>query len=380
MIKEWLTQLFAAPDLRLTSSSDGDHSTRTSEEEESESDEQSGDGSKSTETVPHRRLVIGQGGESYLQQHATSRLLEDDYFQKCAFQKHRHFIAQCYDQFVQHSPLRKYAAYGKRFGPEHLWGLEYLMEGDIGREAPGEFPCIHLWHMSGNRGDMTEICRPLEGVGGDTFLVNRLLDYIYNYIIDLAYLSNRRDARLPPSMHALRQQYRAHRMAHYEPCHLEHHRQNKASGAQCPQEWVLYTKKSSPFFKQCLALLERNQFLDYGQNFRATPISYNLVSFLCGPFLEACIDGHPDVSITMDDTGGTLRRRHETTPMSHKPIQHEVRHYVTGYDQWVIVPLYFIDLWSAMHHSLNATDDLRVVVENVPDNVATTQITEPTGI
>lgn len=250
------------------------------------------------------------------QPHVTHMILEnDDYFRECYYKGHHKSIAQCYDRFVQHSPLKRFAKHQQRFSAvPHLYGLEYLMTADDQRQQePGEFPRIFLPQHAAQR------------VAGtiDTFVVSRQLDYMYHYIIEFAYMGSRRDWRIPAAMHQQRQLYRARRMKLHVPCPI--HRNGVKTA--CPHECVVYTNKTSAFYQTCVALLQRQDHplrYDNGVLQLATiPVSYNLVSFLCGPFQEG------------SDIGGGHDDDDEAVQM------------VRDYDQWVIVPVHFIDLWYA---------------------------------
>ena len=269
--------------------------------------------------------------DSVEQSHVTYDILElDNYFKKCRYEEHRESVAHCYDQFVRHSPLILYADYPHPFTPLHLRGLEYLMSEE---RAPStlsvDFPCIYIERrLIGGQ----SVSRPVERAT-DTFLVNRLADYIYGYIIDIAFLRNKLDSRLMPLMAAMRQRYRTRRIESYTACTIEHRRSEDSQC--CPQEWVVYTKKTSPFFADCLRQLDQNGAVAYDTNttyLNITPVSFNLVSFLCGPFAT-------DSQHTT--TGG------ENTVVSIEAVGE--RQFVSGYDQWVVVPVFFIDLWNTMN-------------------------------
>ena len=361
---EWLTKLFAAPDIkRIKGSQSSGDSGPSSPESSSSDDNEEHTTEESSSEEQQKQLVINRGSSvkpttprAVIGPHITDKFLEDEYFEKCQYERHRHLIALCYDSFAPHSPLRKYGTWAKHFAPEHLLGLEYLMDETMrntGRERPGEFPCIHLSELSPQL-EKADIARPLPAIG-DTFIVNRRLDYIYNYIIDLAYLSNRRDARMPQSLGTRRQQYRERRINSYEACRISH--TSKEEWSQCPHEWVLYTKRGSAFFTECKALLDRNNTVCYetGELYlNIMPVSYNLVSFLCGPFpgtdensvAISMVEGAGD-STAVVNTTDSCSTTTSATDIGKKTTTR--RQQVMGYEQWVIVPLFFIDLWTAMH-------------------------------
>lgn len=284
------------------------------------------------------------------QAHVTHMILEvDDYFRACRYQGHQKALAQCYDRYAPHSPLLRYAKYERRFcAVPHLCGLEYLMPAGGGAAygtntnessstttglAPPEFPAIYLAQPSG--------ARRVDGSLDATYLVSRQLDYMYHYIIEMALMGSRRDWRIPDAMHRQRQLYRTQRMKAYAPCPIQH--ATREQSLFCPHESVVYTRRTSAFFTQCMALLRSNPLLMYQQQgeddalLGILPISYNLVSFLCGPLVG--------------------------------PGAQE------GHDQWVIVPVYFIDLWNALRRPAeqqpaprnNTNNDIVVTAEPVGD-------------
>lgn len=277
----------------------------------SASEDGGGDDSEDDRYGRARRLLVAQQLQRQQQQrpHLTHTILEDDiYFRDCRYQGHQKQIALCYDRFVQHSPLVRFAQHHQRFSAvPHLLGLEYLApQAPEPPQAQAEFPCIFLgapWS-------------PAQSVdqASETFLVQRRLDYMYHYIIEFAYMGCQRDWRIPDAMHRQRQAHRTRRIRSYAACPLHGQPQQ-----QCPYEYVVYTKKTCDFYRTCVTLLQGNGQLAYDAGMMqalTTPLSYNLVSFLCGPF-----DG---------------------------PIQGEAQtQWVRDYDQWVIVPVYFIDLWRA---------------------------------
>jgi hypothetical protein len=247
----------------------------------------------------------------------------DDYFQKCRYAEHRSGAARCYDLFSVHSPLVLYANHVNQFTRYHLRGLEYLMDSSTTATTDEvDFPCVYI--------DVPGVSRPLDTVE-DTYVVNRLADYVYSYIIDIAFLRNRVDGRLLPLMNETRQRYRSHRIRSYTQCTRVHRGED---ATRCPLEWVVYTKKTSKFFTECLRQFDQNPVVTYDINesyLNITPISFNLVSFLCGPFVNTSTA----VSTTTTDV------------VIH--IEQRKKQYVVGYDQWVIVPIFFIDLWYMMH-------------------------------
>lgn len=211
---------------------------------------------------------------------------------------------------------------------------------------PGEFPRIHLGQVVGRS-------RLVPGTR-DTYLVHRQLDHMYHHIIDMAYLGNKIDARVPPSMNKERQRHRLRRMQLYRQCTLAH---KNDESAKCPHEWLVYTKKTSEFYVACQQLLARNELLTHDTFWMDTmmiPLSYNLVSFLCGPFGDDA-GGGDSTRITVEDT--KLQR-------------------VYDYDQWVIAPLYFIDLWNALRP---AAATVHAVVDN-NDECTTTSSTTTTSV
>lgn len=307
---QWLIDLFPSPEIGLRSTSD-DESSYDDDRQFSRGDKkllvsQQQQKPKQKQKQNHESLTKSQ---LLLQQHPTHMTLEnDDYFRGCRYQGHQQSIALCYDRFVQYSPLQRYAKHDKRFlAKPHLCGLEYLMAPSVEHDdMPVDFPCIYLATVQEAR-----------LVTDDTYLVNRQLDYMYHYIIEMAFMGNRRDWRIPDAMHRQRQLHRTYRMKMYASCPLQHSDHEQC--LTCPHESLIYTKKTSQFYRDCMTLLHSNPLLRYDEAGVTTPLSYNLVSFLCGPF----------------DNG-------ENAVIGKKT------HRVQDYDQWVIVPVHFIDLWYAM--------------------------------
>jgi len=319
---EWLSSLFSPKRLELghrsASTSDGD------EAETSEDDYVTTPAKRITTPIHQQpismRLVVRPLQQQQQQQverpHITLMILRDDeYFQECHHRSHQKSIAQCYDRFVLYSPLVRFNNHTKFSAMPHLCGLEYLMkpgERPLLMQQSVEFPCIYL---AGGGGGGT---RPVDS-SGETFLVNRLLDYVYHYIIEFAYMGNQLDPRIPKSMHRQRQLHRSRRMKIYS-----------GGITSTTHDYVLYTNRTSAFFRECMALLGRNRLLLYDDSvLDLVPLSFNLVNFLCGP-----LSGGGSSGGSGDD--GTTTTTTTTTQQ------------VTNYDQWVIVPLYFIDLWNAL--------------------------------
>jgi hypothetical protein len=305
-MQQWFADLFGGkPRRELTyrsaSTSDADDSAESSYEDRQQ-----------TRAKPAVRLTNQQPPTH----HVTHMILEvDDYFRGCRYQGHQKALAQCFDRFAPHSPLQRYAKHDRKFAAvPHLCGLEYLFVAGGGPDIasssslPPEFPAIYLTQPSAAR-----------RVATDAYLVSRQLDYMYHYIIEMALMGSHRDWRIPDAMHRQRQLHRTQRMRAYaaQQCQVQHATRDQA--LFCPHESVLYTKRTSAFFTQCAAVLRANQLLLYHHQddpALATPVSYNLVSFLCGPLEDA-----------------------------------------SEHNQWVIVPVYFIDLWNATRLAPNNTNN-----------------------
>jgi hypothetical protein len=219
------------------------------------------------------------------------------------------------------------------FTTSQMKGLEYLLDMGTKFNEFLEFPCIHLE-------EKYKMCKE---VTFNTFLVSRFQDHIFSYVIELALIGTGLSKRLPASLYDKKRWNRKCRMHQYKPCTIEH---NYASNNAhyCPLEWVLYTRKNSEFFRYCQQRLDQNQFIRYDVNesyLNFTPISFYLVSLLCGPL-------RPDL-IEMKDGGGEST----TIDMTREGIQ-----VVSSYEEWVIVPLYFIDLWNTRSTGIQTYDSL----------------------
>jgi hypothetical protein len=327
MLKKWIESL-SKPDLATSSEGDDDFY-----DTEDDYDDDDGIGEDRLRKYP-----------PLAQQHITHVILQsDDYFRGCLYNGHQTNIALCYDRFLEYAPRNRYKEHATKFtAVPHLWGLEYLMlnrsatSGDT--TEPGEFPRVHLGQVVGRS-------RLVPGTR-DTYLVHRQLDHMYHYIIDVAYLGNKIDARVPPSMNKERQRHRLRRMQLYRQCTLTH---KNDEAAKCPHEWLVYTKKTSEFYVACQQLVSRNELLTHTLINSTIPLSFNLVSFLCGPF--------------GDDLGDSTRITVEDSKFQR----------VYDYDQWVIAPLYFIDLWNALRPAVVAT--VHAVVQDNNDECTTTSTT-----
>jgi hypothetical protein len=223
----------------------------------------------------------------------------DTYFTKFGknlFKQHQEKMVSCYNQFLRHS-IYMLPMMNRKFSREELKGVEYLLDLSTTRTVNElNFPLIRLAQ------EQEAHC---QAITEDTFLVWRLFDYMYSYIIEMAILGDGSSRRLPDNMRAIRKEHKKMRMATMECCQKQH------TDRKCPYEWVVYTKKNSAFFKYCQRVMDQNSFVTYDVNERyinVTPLSFYLVNFLC-------------------------------------PVTTTDNEAVQDYDEWVRVPLLFIDLW-----------------------------------
>ena len=236
-----------------------------------------------------------------------SGVLKNDNYYQClldsgVYRLYKTQLIDCYNAFLSYSPLKSDIS-DRYYTRAELKGLEYLLGvSSTERINQLEFPSIHLPEYGYEKHSFL-----IDGTS-DTFIVNRLYDYIYSYIIEIALIDNTSSPHLLPGIRETRKQYRKLRMSSFHYCTKKHINSDK----KCPYEWIVYTKKTSEFFLCCQRILDQNNYIDYDQNERflgVTPISYYLVNYMC--HLE---------SNTIDD-----------------------------YDEWVYVPITYIDLWNCRY-------------------------------
>lgn len=204
-------------------------------------------------------------------------LKNKEYFTRfdTVFDVHEAGLRDCYTKFRLHSI-------------DGLKGFEYLRDKATPTIDGVQFPMLRLDTMKSN-----ETYIHVTGTI-DTFMVCRVFDYIYSYIIEEALLPE-------PSVNLKNQMkyYRKMRMATMKICTDRHLYKMK-----CPYEWVVYTRKTSEFYTYCQDVLRKNPYVTYNESFlNIMPISFYLANFLC-------------------------------------PLENSNDH-----NQWVRVPLLFIDLW-----------------------------------
>ena len=203
-------------------------------------------------------------------------------------------LMTCYNQFLQHS-IDNLPWVNRRFTRQEMKGLEYLLDASMTKTCNElTFPLIRL-----QQHETTAITK-------DAFLVDRLMDYMYSYIIEMALLNDGSSRRLPENMRTHRKEYKKMRIQTMQLCKKRHECKKK-----CPYEWVIYTKKTSDFFTYCQRVMDQNAFISYDDNehyLNITSVSFYLVNFLC-------------------------------------PVTENENEMVSDYDEWVRVPLIFIDLW-----------------------------------
>lgn len=248
-------------------------------------------------------------------------IYDDEYYKRFALTKFCHEykdeMIRCYDNHSKYSPMGLGITKGGEYTRKHLRGLEYLITDTVSMKREAEqlqFPQIHFSER--------KACESISDDGlEDTYLVRRSFDYIFSHLIEIALLgplgTNHRNPMLPDYIKRERDYRRHERMRDYQynQCPINHNQ------SRCPYEWVVYTRKTGAFFQYCQSVQNRNKHVDYNENdhyLGIRPISFYLVSFLCGlSFKES--------SITI-------------TPENFQLVE--------GYDEWVQVPLNFLDLWS----------------------------------
>lgn len=188
---------------------------------------------------------------------------------------------------------------------------------DIREAKHGVFPRLVL-------SEMHPICsaKPITNAP-DTFLVNKRLDYIYGRVIETALLggSARQEA-----MRVFHKRSRA-----LEVCHVNHLDEERG----CPLDWIVYTKMNSAFYQFCSNhLVKHNPYINYQINavdaIKYERLSFYLVLFLCGEFMDG--------KECNEFTSVTLESSRTTSP--------NIQHLEYGeINQWLKVPLWFLDLW-----------------------------------
>lgn len=187
----------------------------------------------------------------------------------------------------------------------------YLLPLDSINLMEGRFRCHAIYIQGGDykRG---------QRVTHDTFLVSRVHHYLYSYLVDFA-------LRRHGESDEVRKARRHHLRKKMHTMHFCHQHQNQHMVKRCPKEFVLYTKKSSEFFRLCQGRMDSNPYMDYTEGYIPMEmLSYHLVNFMCGPF-EVIAEQRFDTLNTVDRFEVESERAMD----------------------WVTVPLFFLDLWNA---------------------------------
>lgn len=167
-----------------------------------------------------------------------------------------------------------------------------------------------------------ELCRPM---GDSTFMVNRRLDFIYAYIIEKAIVDTlkkrtriycRKERSLDRYLHqieALQEEYRTRVNARYIQRPVCEERKEEADS------WVLYTRRSSPFYKKCIERLTSNETgLHYTEEaLQIERIPFQQVLLMCG------------------DTPGFIEEQATTQTESTFDVS------ISNADEWLSVPIWF---------------------------------------
>ena len=96
----------------------------------------------------------------------------------------------------------------------------------------------------------------------DTFIVNKVLDYIYSYLID----------DISPQYNTnILQNRRLKKMQNTTFCQEPHD--------NCPLEFVIYTKKTSLFYHYCLGQMKCINYIHFDTSI--VPVSLHLAYFMC---------------------------------------------------------------------------------------------------
>lgn len=218
----------------------------------------------------------------------------------------RETVLLVHKKFMEYSPLIR-CLHTRAYTELDLIGLEYLIS-DVGRKQYETlpFPAIYL-----NTRETGQV-RTLGGPCGDTFIVNRTLDYVYGRLIEMALMHGANQRRLPHGMDAIRNAYWARRNRLFPLCRKPQCLAAQQEGDRlCHQQCVIYTRSDSEFFMRCERVRDANLYVDYEKHSGVAAqqsISFHLVNLLCGPFIEDNVE---------------------------------------KYDKWVVLPIDFLDLWNA---------------------------------
>lgn len=220
-----------------------------------------------------------------------------------------------------------YLLYWREIRVVNTDALEYLCHDtcDIRHARHGVFP--RLVYSQVLNETFRPICsvRPIANVP-DTFIVNKRLDFVYGRVIESALLNG---ALLEKAIRAFEI-----REDTLEMCHTDHLDDERV----CPLDWVIYTKLNSTFYQFCCdQLVKHNPYINYQTStteyLKTERLSFYLVLFLCGEY----IDGTP----VEDFTGISIENGSDS---SSSQLPH---HQYGEINQWLKVPLWFLDVWLA---------------------------------
>jgi hypothetical protein len=285
----------------------------------------------------------GGGGEAGEQEKYLRGMLEnDDYFAELREKKRELLklsdVLRCYRTFKLYAPFAlaplQIGLNPTPYSDAQLRGLEYLIydnERTVYDTLP--FPAIYMGDAS--------VFRELDNAPG-SYLVRRHIDYIYSYIIERALLVGVPDFMLPDCLVELRRWYRKRKMSSLSTslCFKEHLTPEEEN--KCPYEWIIYTKKNSEFYTFCHGVMDRNSYIGYEANknfLNITPISFFLVNYICGPLSRI----YPNPSF---ESGPGDETNHLVISIEGEPDHTSVEQ-IANYDQWISVPLSFLDIWNA---------------------------------
>ena len=265
---------------------------------------------------------------------------------------------------------------------QEVTGLEYLSFSAATRPFPTDTTYREI--LCSRKLPKTRLHRlcVLLGDAGDTFLVNRRLDYICRAIVEHALLFDEKIHRghiQPTSVHIesekrrlganLRHLEKDRTQSHYvyatesesEEDEEEEEEQVKTDSfcggnsqikppyiAIDASRWVIYTNINSEFYKYCRRMVQEDRYISVeksGDFIDVTRVSFHLVLFFCGH--DETFRKHNRLS--GDDEGmvealSTIPLDTEETIIDEPPIR-EARYAETNC--WVTVPMWFLYLWSA---------------------------------
>lgn len=202
----------------------------------------------------------------------------------------------------------------------------------------GRFKCLFYSDLIKSIDLRQPSCFPVPGVNG-IFLVNIQHDYVYGRAIECALLKS--DAQLAFVAKSLFQ----HRRELSRPCERDHVINEKL----CPSEWILYVDQTSEFYAFCCKQLkELNPLIDHAvtANYVNTEfLSFYLVLFLCGEYMEPMIDFSKEESHTIIELDEPSSSNATTIRSA----------YYNNINQWKKLPIWFLDVWYSSHSSHSDT-------------------------